>query len=121
MQIRVRQANWDNEAVRNIALHPDPYKMMALIPTLPSAAYDSNFPVVAQWRIQGSVQDNLDLAFRFTNSVERAWFQERHSQLTIMTAGARSTSVGDIMEVIGNDGSTVERRYMVARCGFTEI
>ncbi len=59
------------------------------------------------------VDGNLETAFRETNSCEEAWY-ECDSPILKVIKEARSTSVGDIMELDG-------KVYVVASVGFTEL
>lgn len=57
--------------------------------------------------------DDLETAFERTNSITHAWVLNADAGARV--AGARSTSVGDVMETA--DG----RRYVVAAFGFEEL
>lgn len=91
----------------------------------PYVAIPHLFPEVARWDFspRHSIEENLELAFRFTNSVEDAWFKSSHPQLTVLgeaRRGTRSTSVGDVM-VVQDDKGVTHSIYVVAPCGFQEV
>lgn len=56
--------------------------------------------------------DDLDVAFRLTNNIDRAW--TCNEGVTPTMDSRRSTSVGDIMTIDG-------KRFMVASVGFVEL
>ena len=61
---------------------------------------------------------DMDDAFRLTNSVDAYWGDVRDRNLTLVTPNARhrSTSVGDVLELLAGDGTSTF--HVVAACGF---
>ena len=55
--------------------------------------------------------DDLDDAFRDTNHIDRAWYENDNVKVI---KESRSTSVGDVMELGG-------KRFIVASLGFKEL
>ena len=56
---------------------------------------------------------DLETAFRVTNSCLDAWYENPHPSLKVIKE-ARSTAVGDVMELDG-------KVYVVASVGFNEL
>ena len=78
-----------------------------------------------------SVEDALELAYRYTNNIEGSWSRvgnvDAHPSLTLhtplleengQTYGHRSSMVGDLIQV-EVDGAI--QTYKVANCGFDRI
>lgn len=61
----------------------------------------------------------MDLAFRFTNSIDVPWWDTGVPGLVPAGTRLRSTSVGDILRVRSDDGT--ERCWLVALIGFHEL
>lgn len=93
----------------------------------PYIALRAVYKPVAKWKMPDTdkpqhIAAALDLAWRFTNSVDQDWVALKHSQLEVINDGIRhrSSSVGDIMMVALDDG-TPYGIYTVASNGFEEI
>ena len=56
--------------------------------------------------------DDLDVAYRQTNHIDTAWYE--NADVVAYNRDARSTSVGDVLELNGE-------RYVVAVAGFLKI
>lgn len=72
------------------------------------------FTLVAELGIRDTVspEDALDIAFEYTNSIDRHWSENKG--VRAIGEKTRSTSVGDVVEV---DGS----KFVVAGIGFKPI
>lgn len=62
------------------------------------------------------VHRQLEEAFRYTNTVDQAWFLMNVEGLVPKVKGARSTSVGDLMLHVESDAV-----YRVMSIGMTEV
>ena len=76
---------------------------------------NNNYERVADMNLGGSSSTILEDAYRLTNSIDTAWYEN----VDLLVAegfqdGCRSTSVGDIVQLAGES-------YMVAGCGFRHI
>ena len=61
----------------------------------------------------------MDLAFRFTNSIDVPWWDAGVPGLTPTGTRLRSTSMGDVFRVRSDEGA--ERCWLVASTGFREL
>lgn len=61
----------------------------------------------------------LDYAWILTNSVEECWTRAARSNVTVTPQARRSTSVGDVMELVPEAGDS--SWYVVAPVGFKRI
>lgn len=61
----------------------------------------------------------MEMAFRFTNSIDAPWWDAGVPGLTPAGTRLRSTSMGDVFRVRSGDGT--ERCWLVAMVGFREI
>jgi len=67
---------------------------------------------VASYQAGGRLSECLEEAFRLTNSVDRAWYENPEISVSeYAKGGCRSTSVGDVIEIAGV-------QYMVDGYGF---
>jgi len=62
--------------------------------------------------------DDLEEAYRLTNSIDKNWWKNYEVRSRFTTEGCRSTSVGDFIVKHEMDGDEV---YVVAGCGFIKV
>ena len=55
-----------------------------------------------------------ELAFQFTNSIERAWWENPQVIYNFEGEGCRSTSVGDVVSIEG-------KAFLCEGCGWSEL
>ena len=80
------------------------------------AAYEDIPRTVAMVEVSKSatVNEKLELAFRLTNSIEYAWWENEEVTPMFPEQGCRSTSVGD-MVLIGTE------KYVCENMGWTKV
>lgn len=67
--------------------------------------------------LEGHYLEDLEYAFEKTNHIDQAWNRPGvHDVTPVRNSNNRSSSVGDIFEVI--DDNNVSKLYRVASCGF---
>jgi len=103
----------------------DPSQMKRMQPDAPWTravlVYVASLCTTRDVRDTPTLEHVLDQAFELTNSIDAPWVQGRNPRLAVQPyeGGRRSTSVGDIMELVPASGASTW--YLVAPVGFKRI